>query len=87
MFESDADHGTKWLMTNDNLLTPMQEFSISAKRNVGLPSFPLQMRSIIIGPKCKNAETLLSQLQAMLAIHESQDVDCFVLPSTIDSFR
>lgn len=87
LFESDADHGTKWLMTNDNLLTPMQEFSISAKRNVGLPSFPLQMRSIIIGPKCKNAETLLSQLQAMLAIHESQDVDCFVLPSTIDSFR
>lgn len=69
-------------------MTPVLEFSILDENAHGdLPAFPLKMTKIIVGPKAKNQDTLLSQVLAMLKIHKYQNSDCSVVLSAIDSFR
>ena len=88
LYEASTGQDTKWILTGDNIMTPIQEFSLLDESvSGGIPSFPLKMTRIIIGPKTKNKEALLSQVQAMLYFHKSQDSNCDVIPSTIDSFR
>ena len=88
LFEATPNQDTKWILTTDNIMTPIHEFSLHDD-NIprGLPYFPLKMTKIIIGPKAKNRDALLSQVQAMLYLHKCQDSNCDVVPSTIDSFR
>lgn len=88
LFEATPNQDTKWILTTDNIMTPIHEFSLHDD-NIprGLPYFPLKMTKIIIGPKAKNQDALLSQVQAMLYLHKCQDSNCDVVPSTIDSFR
>lgn len=88
LYEESTSQDTKWILTGDNIMTPIQDF-VLREENVtdSAPIFPLKMTKIIIGPKAKNKEALLSQVQAMLSIHKCQDTDCCVVPSIIDSFR
>ena len=88
LYEESTSQDTKWILTEDNIMTPIQEFVLREENATDSdPIFPLKMTKIIIGPKAKNQEALLSQVQAMLSIHKCQDIDCCVVRSTIDSFR
>ena len=88
LFEASTNQDTKWILTADYIMTPILEFSILDDIVPGdLPAFPLKMTKIIVGPKAKNQDTLLSQVLAMLKIHKCQNSDCSVVLSAIDSFR
>lgn len=87
LYENNIDDTTKWVITGDGIMSPLKEFSINEDKEDTFDVFPFIMKTIIVGPKTPNREAVISQIEAMINLHKSQNQDCFVRPSKIKSYR
>lgn len=79
-FKSSIVKNRDWIKTNDySIINPYVEFDL-----FNTPQFPLQLKEIILGPKCPERETNIYQLQELI---RRQKLTISVKASNIKNYR
>lgn len=73
----------KWVLAKNGIVTPM----LLVKNNDKDHTFPLELKEIILGPKCKEADINRTQLQHLLELLGITKERIKVIPSDINSLR
>lgn len=75
----------KWIQTGEPILAPIVEFDI-AKNSLGY--FPLQLKEIMLGPKCAEKDSNVAQIRYRIDLQDlNVSSDFKVSMSKIDNYR
>ncbi len=81
----DNISGYKWIQTPDPIMAPVVEFDINKKAH---DYFPLQLKEVMLGPKCPERDTNCAQMAYRVKIQQlNVSKDFSIKMSKIDNYR
>lgn len=87
--EGEEHPADRWMLTDKNsIVTPFVEYALCDMKVRTLPTLPLKLKGIVLGPKCPEKELNKQQLEAMIACDPVlRDMGLNVVLSTIENYR